>query len=121
MYGYDAGVLGGVQTTKPYLDALGVCRMLTVCLAGIDHGKIESERHIRDSHDSEFLYFGSSSLLIVRYYRRNAPRSTTMHYARRCTCHRWSKHSGLVVVCRPDHRRPSTLRESGDRILCDKH
>lgn len=24
MYGYDAGVLGGVQTTKPYLDALKV-------------------------------------------------------------------------------------------------
>jgi hypothetical protein len=26
MYGYDAGVLGGVQTTKAYLDALGVRR-----------------------------------------------------------------------------------------------
>lgn len=24
MYGYDAGVLGGVQTTQPYLDAMGV-------------------------------------------------------------------------------------------------
>jgi MFS family permease len=23
MYGYDAGVLGGVQTTKPFLDAMG--------------------------------------------------------------------------------------------------
>lgn len=24
MYGYDAGVLGGVQATKPFLDAIGV-------------------------------------------------------------------------------------------------
>ena len=24
IFGYDAGVLGGVQTTKPFLDALGV-------------------------------------------------------------------------------------------------
>lgn len=24
-YGYDAGILGGVQTTKPFLDAMGVC------------------------------------------------------------------------------------------------
>jgi hypothetical protein len=24
LYGYDAGVLGGVQNTKPFLDAIGV-------------------------------------------------------------------------------------------------
>jgi hypothetical protein len=24
LYGYDAGVLGGVQSTKPFLDAIGV-------------------------------------------------------------------------------------------------
>jgi hypothetical protein len=26
MYGYDAGVLGGVQTTEPFLKAMGVSR-----------------------------------------------------------------------------------------------
>lgn len=25
MFGYDAGVLGGVQTTEPFLNAMGVC------------------------------------------------------------------------------------------------
>jgi len=30
MYGYDAGVLGGVQTTKPFLDAMKVCNLRDV-------------------------------------------------------------------------------------------
>ena len=28
MYGYDAGVLGGVQTTEPFLKAMGVRQKL---------------------------------------------------------------------------------------------
>lgn len=28
LYGYDAGVLGGVQNTKPFLDAIGVGQAL---------------------------------------------------------------------------------------------
>jgi hypothetical protein len=27
MFGYDAGILGGVQTTKPFLDAMGVSKI----------------------------------------------------------------------------------------------
>ena len=36
MYGYDAGVLGGVQTTKAYLDALGVRRIRSPSLVLAD-------------------------------------------------------------------------------------
>lgn len=31
MYGYDAGVLGGVQTTKPFLEAMQVCLPFDMC------------------------------------------------------------------------------------------
>jgi hypothetical protein len=48
LYGYDAGVLGGVQTTKPFLDAIGV-RELSVF--GSPLIVTEPDRHLCDTYD----------------------------------------------------------------------
>lgn len=38
LFGYDAGVLGGVQTTEPFLKAMGVGQLcLTLAANSIDH------------------------------------------------------------------------------------
>jgi hypothetical protein len=120
MYGYDAGVLGGVQTTQAYLDALGVCRYLSLTLTLTNGRRTEPNRRIRDPHDCKLIHPRGRSLLAGSDHRRNASRSSKMHHARRCSRDRRSKYSRVIVVGGSNHRRSSALCKLGTYHGCSE-
>jgi hypothetical protein len=120
MYGYDAGVLGGVQTTQAYLDALGVSQYLSRASTLTDDRRTEPDRDIRDPHDCKLIHPRGRSLLAGSDHRRNASRSSKMHHARRCSRDRRSKYSRVVVVGGSNYRRSSALCKLAARHGCSK-
>lgn len=112
MYGYDAGVLGGVQETKPFLHAMGVrfswyqttTTRLTIA---------ESDWNIRGSYDRIFLHTRSCNLLARRNHDRNASWPTHVHSSRQWLRNRWWFSPGFCLV------RPSY--DCGKDPMCKYH
>lgn len=84
--GYQAGILGGVQDTKPFLSAIGVCSCLPIRVQRsnkpcIDKKPILTEtwRRLYHSNDCLILHFGSYRDFSAGCGCGNAPWSPKLH------------------------------------------
>jgi len=92
LYGYDAGVLGGVQETKPFLHAMGVSNnrlsneMKHIFLIITDS---EPYRNLCHPDDSFSIHSCRYSLLACSYRHWHAPWSTRVHPSGKRVCCGW--------------------------------
>jgi hypothetical protein len=115
MYGYDAGVLGGVQATEPFLAAMGVrlplplkscsLRGLIFCVL------LASDGDIHHSHDCLFLHARGDRFLYGRDAYRHAAWSAWLCPHRPRSCDSWRESTGICLVGGSDHRGARPLRE----------
>jgi hypothetical protein len=89
MYGYDAGVLGGVQGTEPFLSAMGVLIPPSSHLTSYHHKSVRlrpsflaPHRHLCYPHDSICVHPCCSVLFSDGHHGRHAPRSPKVHPTR---------------------------------------
>lgn len=101
--GYQAGVLGGVQETEPFLDAIGVSHRYKAKCTSTDMLYLASWWH-RDDPSDRILQHDRGGLCVMScYVNWDAPRQTQLHSYWECFDHsRWN-HTGRLLLRAPDH------------------
>jgi hypothetical protein len=108
LYGYDAGVLGGVQNTQPFLDAIGVRKIHSQRHPKlINH--VEPHQLICCSHGRFIVCLSSNSDIAGSYFRRYAARPKRLYPHRRRLRRCWLGDSSLSMVFAAHHRRQSLM------------
>ena len=102
MYGYDAGVLGGVQETEPFRKAMGVSSEPSHVVVPSLTPNVASNWNLCHTHDRVILHACCCGVFIDGNHDRYALGTTQLHSSWQCVCYRWRESASFVLVCGPD-------------------